>query len=191
MTKKKTVKTDFVIKHEDRDVHVQISPCSWMYPGYGLQIQIASKPNACNAESVFDRDQMVNVSTVEAKDLVTIARRQARKWLAENDVTELDAKIAKWAEASVQFDAAIKKEQEKDAKARIKRLTKRQTQGYTHVVDAWIHPATGDDYRTEACTMGIPTTADIKRILSKSQVKTDFKVTPIAELLKPKNESYT
>jgi len=184
MIKTKTVKTDFVVKHEGRDIYVEISPCSWMHPGYGLQIQIASKPNACNAESVFDRDQTVDASVIESRDLVLRAKRQARKWLKVNGVAELDAKIAKWAEASVKFDAAIKKEQEKEAKARIKRLTKRQTEGYTHVVDAWIHPAAGDDYRTEACTKGEPTPADIQRILSRSQVKTDYKVTPIVELLK-------
>jgi len=195
MTKTKITKTDFVIKHEGRDIYVEISPCSWMYPGYGLQIKIAGKPNACNAESSFDRDQTVNASAIESKALVLAlvlrAKRQARKWLKENGVADLDAKIAQWAEASVRFDAAIKKEQAKEEKARIKWLTKRQTEGYTHVVEAWIHPEYGDDYRSDSCAMGIPTPADIKRILSKSQVKTDYRVTPIDELLKPKNESYT
>jgi hypothetical protein len=54
------------------------------------------------------------------------------------------------------------------------------------VVDAWIHPASGDDYRTEACVVGEPSADDIQRILAKSRVKTDYKVTKIVDLLKPK-----
>lgn len=186
MTKTKTVKTDFVIKHEGRDIYVEISPCSWMYPGYGLQLKMAGKPNAYNAEAVFDRDPAIRADTIPVKEMVELAKIQARKWLTENNVAELDEKVVKWAKDSAKLDAAIKKEQAKEEKARMKRLTKNQAAGYTHVVDAWIHPASGDDYRTEVCTKGIPTTDDIKRILSKSQFKTDFKVTPISELLKTK-----
>lgn len=35
-------------------VYVSVSPCSVMYPRYGLQIGISVVDNASNAESIFD-----------------------------------------------------------------------------------------------------------------------------------------
>jgi hypothetical protein len=185
MTKTKNVATSFVLDHKGRNIHVEISPCSWMYPGYGLQIKLSTKEHACNAESIFDRNHEIKADEISTGALVKEAHAQAARWLEANGVAKIDQAVAKWAEASVKFDAAIKKEQKREEKARIRRLTKRQAEGYTHVVDAWIHPSSGDDYRTEACVVGEPSAADIQRILAKSRVKTDYKVTPIAEILEP------
>jgi len=175
--------TDFVIDHEGRDIYVEISPCSWMYAGYGLQIKLSTAKNACNAESVFDRNPDVKAGELSTKALVEKAHAQAVRWLAINGVGEIDKAVARWAKIRVRLDKAIEKERVREEKARIRRLKQRQAAGLTHVVDACIHPFSGDDFQIEACTIGEPTPEDIKRILAESVVKTDYKVSVIADLL--------
>jgi len=179
----KRAPTHFVIDHEGRDIYVEISPCSWMRAGYGLQIKLSTVKNACNAESIFDRDPKIEAGELPMKVLVEKAHAQAVRWLGANGVGKIDKAVARWAKTRVRLDKAIEKERVREEKARIRRLKQWQAAGLTHVVDAWIHPFSGDDYQIEACTKGEPTPADIKRILAKSAVKTGYKVSVIADLL--------
>ena len=62
------------------------------------------------------------------------------------------------------------------AKKLTARDKKMMQQGYTHRVEAWIHPPKGDDYPVVAYCMRKPDVSDISQILRKSEVKTDYVV---------------
>jgi len=48
--------------------------------------------------------------------------------------------------------------------------------GAKYKVDYWIHPTTGDDYNMITYFAKKPTKQDIKKLLVKSLVKTDFSI---------------
>ena len=53
-------------------------------------------------------------------------------------------------------------------------------EGYTHRVDAWIHPeAGGSDYPKQQYFKGEPSKKDIETLLAASCVKNDYKVTTL------------
>lgn len=177
------VATDFVIPFQGREVFVAVSPCSWMYAGYGLQIRLSVKANAYNAEAEFVRERSIAAETMSRAELHAAATVLATQWLEMNGPAKLDKAVTDWAVKAAKFDKAIAKEARKEAKARLKRLTKLQEQGFTHVVDAWIHPKSGDDYQTEVCLSAAPDAADISRVLRPSTCKTDYKVSTIADVV--------
>lgn len=187
MTKTKENHTDswvdFTLPFGGREVFVSISPCSWMYDTYGLQVSLATKANACNAESEFVRDKSIQAATMSRDDLRAAAETTAVQWLEANGLSKLDEAVSVWAVKAGTFAKTIAAAAKKEAKARLKRLTKLQAKGFTHVMDAWIHPESGDDYRAEVCFSEPPTKEDIKRALRASTVKTDYKVSGIAEAI--------
>lgn len=70
------------------------------------------------------------------------------------------------------YDQASKDEAVQVAKQDVEMKAK----GFTHCVDAWIHPGRGDDYSIAVYMNRMPTKADIARVLRKSVVKTDYSV---------------
>lgn len=177
--------TVIVVTYDNREVYVEVSPCSWMYPGYGLQIKMATKPSAVNAESVFDCDKSVEVDEFMSQDeLYKLAQRQAIAWLEKNGVEILDQKVLEWSKTHAVLAERVKQTHEKEKQDYVKRMTAHVKAGYTHVLRAWIHPSRGDDYQVEACFKGKPTPKQIRATLGKSMVKTDYKLELIADTLK-------
>jgi hypothetical protein len=147
------------ISHRGRKIFVTVNPCSWGYPGYGLSISIASKPGAA---VVTDVNKKVAPMWMTKEAMLEEAKRQALRWLNANGVEKLDDQVAKRAKPLAEEEAEAK------------RLASLRKKGYTHILSAWIHPPHGDDYHVEAYFVGAPTKHQIRRILSKSVVKTDY-----------------
>lgn len=55
-------------------------------------------------------------------------------------------------------------------------MAKMKAKGYTHVVVAWVHPGSGDDYPVRAFYTGKPGPREIAKLLAGSIVKNDYKV---------------
>lgn len=168
-------KPTIVVRHDSVDVTVVISPCSWMYPNYGLQIQLSLgiQPNA-GSEFVCEKD--VTCVGVPIDRLTEMAEAQALRWLKANGTAPLVAKAQAWVDALAQFrkDDAVFQDREKKRLAAER--TRMQKKGYTHCLEGFIHPSSGDDRFFRCYSVGEPTQADIAKVLKASQVKTDFRV---------------
>lgn len=171
--------TTNTIDHNGEQVFYSVSPCSWMNKHYGLQVQISLKPNAVNAESEFIRDKGIEATDKPKQELDAAAKVMVEKWLGENGTAILHENVAKWKAAAAEFarefaaeDARFAAQQKKDDK-------KYKAKGYTHRVDAWIHPDDGDDYQTTTYFAGEPQKAEIDKLLRKSAVKNDYTVTEL------------
>ncbi len=168
------------IEHNAEKVFFSVSPCSWMYPNYGLQVQVSLSENAVNAASEFILDKAFDAMNKPLQDLDAAAKVMVEKWLSENGTTILHDKAAKWKVASAEFAREIADENERIAAQQKKDDKTRKAKGYTHRLDACIHPKHGgDDYLTTTYFVGAPTEAQIAKILRSSEVKNDYAVTEL------------
>ncbi len=168
------------IEHNGEEVFFAVSPCSWMYPKYGLQVQISLKENAVNAESEFIIDKGIEAASKSKEEREAAAKVMVEKWLGENGTKILHENVAKWKVAAAEFAREIAEENERVAAQQQKDDKKYKAKGYTHRLDAWIHPENGgDDYMTVTYFVGAPTEAQIAKVLRSSEVKNDYTVTEL------------
>ncbi len=167
------------IDHEGEQVFFSVSPCSWMYPNYGLQVGISLTQNAVNAVSEFIIDKGVEATNRPMQELDDAAKVMVEKWLSENGTKILHEKAAKWKVAAAEFAAESEKENKRMAAAQKRSDARHKAKGYTHRVDACIHPAHGDDYLTSTYVVCTPDKAQIDKILRSSVVKDDYVVTEL------------
>lgn len=169
----------FVLSHEGRAVHVEVSPCSSMYAPYGLQVRLALEPKAANAEAIFLNEPTISCrdarGPLDAAALRELAEATAQRWLAKNGIAPIQRAADEWAKASAKYEAEAKVEAARE-KAHLERtIAIRKKHGFTHRIVAWIHPKRGgDDYRIEAWTKGEPSPAEIALLLRDSRVKDDL-----------------
>lgn len=175
MLKETAHKIDF----NGEQVIFRVSPCSWMHKGYGLQVGLSMKENAVNAESEFIRDESYEATDKPMEELDRAGRAFAEKWLAENGTALLHEHVAKWQAAKDEFDKEFAEEDKKAAAAQKRADARYKKKGYTHRVNAWIHPSQGDDFQSVSYVMGEPSEKDIAQILRRSEVKTDYVVTAL------------
>lgn len=169
----------FTLEKNGTTVHGEVSPCSFMYPTYGLQIRLALSEKACNAESIFAIDKTLEVSEMDDGALRTACLALAEAKLAGSGIAELEAQVAKWKQARAQFEAEDAKRQSAQAKRDAREDAKMKAQGFTHKVVGWVHPLSGDDYMVEGYVRGVPTPADLRKILRGSEDQKDYKVTEL------------
>lgn len=168
------------INHNGEQVYFSVSPCSWMNKGYGLQVQISLKEHAVNAESEFIHDKGIEATDKPKQELDDAAKVIVQKWLADNGTALLHEHVDKWKAAKAQFDAEFAEEDARFTAQQKEDDKKHKAKGYTHRVDAWIHPAQGgDDYQTTTYFVGEPKKADIAALLRSSEVKDDYSVTKL------------
>ena len=161
---------------------IQLDPCTWMYPGYGLQASISMEGGGkatvsnkavlfadatrADLQSMFERVGVVTCKDCgkPAFDVVTVETN--RKGLCEECfMTALEA----------DFQKAMAGE----AKRMGRMDQKHKANGYSHRVDAWIHPAGGgDDYSVAIYSKGQPSDELIQKTLKRkgSAVLDDYKV---------------
>lgn len=172
--------TTNIINHKGEQVFFSVSPCSWMKQGYGLQVQISMKEHAVNAESEFILDKSIEATDKSKQELDAAAKVMVEKWLGDNGTALLHEHVAKWKAVKAEFDAEFAEEDARFAAQQKKDDKKHKAKGYTHRVDAWIHPAQGgDDYQTTTYFVGEPKKADIAGLLRSSEVKDDYSVTEL------------
>jgi hypothetical protein len=156
-----------------------VSPCSWMYPNYGLQVQLSLAENAVNAESEFILDKAFDAMKKPMPELEAVAKDMAEKWLSENGTAILHDNVTSWRARAAEFKAEMEKDAKRDLAAQKRRDKSHKAKGFTHRVNAWIHPDQGDDFERIAYVVGKPEKADIAKILSSSTVKDDYVVTEL------------
>ena len=154
-------------------IYMRISPCSWMYKNYGLQIGLSLTPDACNAETIFVNRKGIDCESMPRAEMRVLAQAMADQWEAVNGESTLQSKVIESRAESARFALEWAKEEKKEAAARQRRVAKYRKQGYTHRLAGWIHPQSGDDYPVEFYTVGAP---DVARLLARCTVKTDFTI---------------
>jgi hypothetical protein len=165
-----------MMQFNGEQVKFAVSPCSWMYLNYGLQVQVWVGEHTGDAGSKFINDKTIAATELPRQNLNAIALGMIEKWLAENGTAPLHDAVRVYEEADAKFKAEEAKEQ-KRAEARQARQDARQkAKGYTHRVDMWIHPARGDDYQATAYVVGTPDEVVISKLLRSSRIKTDYTV---------------
>jgi hypothetical protein len=174
----------------DIEFELRVSPCSWMYPGHGFQIEVKMIPNGgtthlrdkglrfedagvADMERLFESVKVVQCSCGKpAFDPTAVETNRAGK-----------CEVCFMTELRKEFDA----ETAKEAKRRKAMFRRRAKEGYTHVVQAWIHPkAGGSDYQVDIFYLKLPTAAEIKAALKKqgSMQVDDYRVSTIEDALK-------
>lgn len=172
----------------DAFVTSSISPCCWMYPGHGLQIRVTLLNGGSayihDVEKPFDHSSEADVDRLLKQVRVIPCSRcgdhafdpasviSNRNGLCEKCfLSDLDAEFAE----------AKAKEQAEITALNAKMLA----EGYTHRVDAWIHPvAGGDDRQVSLYYIGKPSDRTVRRRLQMegSSVLEDYVILPLKEI---------
>ena len=161
---------------------IEVAPCSWLYPGYGLQIHVTMLDGGGNVDIM---DKTLPFAKATEADMLRLFRQvrvvkcsRCGKPAFDPETTGTNrcglCEICFIKDLNEELQAAMDKE-----KKRMARMdTKRRKEGYTHRVDAWVHPQAGSDYQISLYVKGKPTAALIKRELTKlkSQVTNDYTV---------------
>lgn len=168
------------IDHNGEQVIFSVSPCSWMNRSYGLQVRISLTKNAVNAESEFIIDKGFEATDKPMQVLDDAAKSMVEKWLSENGTKILHEQVAKWKVTAAEFARDIVEEEERAAAEQTRDDKKYKAKGYTHRLNAYVHPEHGgDDYMTVTYFAGAPKKAQIDKILRSSAVKDDYAVTEL------------
>lgn len=162
--------------HKGQTVFYEISPCSYMHKGYGLQLKVSLHKDACNAESEFLRDKACAKEHFDKRAKVMLA-----EFIDGKGTAKLERNVKAYAKRLEKFKREWAVIEAKQAKEQAARDAKMIRQGYTHRIVAWIHPQYGDDYQVQAYSDGPFTKADIRDILKDSRVKNDYVVTELAK----------
>lgn len=171
---------------EGASLKAEISPCSWMYPGYGLQLKVTLNEGCAYLKSKVTFEDATDELFLEMCDQVKLVKCSCGN--AAFDPATIDTnrngkcEPCFIADLNKEYEEAQKKEQQK-----ILRMDKRRLkEGYTHKVVAWVHPSRGgDDYMIDIYYGAKPTDAQIKASLRKqgSRVLDDFKVHDLKQLV--------
>lgn len=162
--------------HQGQTVFFSLSPCSWMYPGYGLQVKLSLTPNGFNGASVFINDKSIQGDRAA---LEAAAPGAVDKWLSVHGVQPLHDAVAKNATLEAEFALENERNRRRDQVRDQKRIAKLKQQGFTHRIDGWVHPSSGSDRQVSVVTKGTPTDAMIKSALRGCSLKTDYKVSAL------------
>jgi len=91
------------ISFKGETVYYNISPVSFQNRTYGLQVQIALRPRAVNAESEFVRDQSVNVYGKNAESADDAAIKVVFKYLNKHGTEPLAKAMDDWRKVDDEF----------------------------------------------------------------------------------------
>jgi hypothetical protein len=166
------MKPDFTLQFKKETFHVRISPCSWMYPGHKIQIGISLKENAPNIATIFQKSETMEWDKENHPAMLKEARNVTRNYLKEHGRIELDKAEKKHQKLNREWEIHQEKELQEQKKREIRLINK----GFTHRLDAWIHPSHDSDFQIKVYFMGEPTKTEVQKQLKKCQVKTDYKV---------------
>lgn len=175
-----TKNQSFQILRGDITLEAVIDPCSWMYQSYGLQLSVklpeGGSAKVSNRQLPFDTATTQDVlSLLEPVKIKPCTTCMAPAFDADTVQTNRAGLCEKcfMAKINAEFEAETEVEKKKIAKLD----TKYKAEGFTHRVDAWIHPSSGDDYQI-TFWMQNPTAKAIQGQLRKkrSTVLTDYKL---------------
>jgi len=160
-----------------------VSPCSWMYPGYGFQIEIRMENGGCvhvrQADLPYEKATVADMDRLfRPVKLVACSQCGAPAFDPACYRTNRDG----WCERCFMesLNKTLAEAQARDAKKVAARDRVQKRRGMTHRVDAWIHP-NGSDYEISFYSQGEPPQEAIQEILKaqRSKVLTDYTVTKL------------
>lgn len=168
---------------EGYKLSASISPCAWMYPGYGLQIKVdliegggcaylANKEVKWEEATEADFDALV--SRVRLKPCARCGKPAFDPAAHDTNRSGL-CESCFMGDLNAEFEAVQKVEHEETARTDADMKAK----GYTHRVEAWIHPVSGgDDFQIAFYFEGVPSKASIRAVLKKngSGVFNDYQI---------------
>jgi hypothetical protein len=157
-----------------------VSPCCWMYPHYGLQIGIylqdGGKVHAHTKDVTFSEATLDN-----AHQLIAKVKLCSCSLCGEPAIDPSTASTNRGGKCEKCFIKALDEEFKADLAKQEARLrkqdAKQKAKGFTHRIEAWIHPANGDDFQISVWMVN-PTTEAIQSVLKKqkSTVLTDYQL---------------
>lgn len=168
----------------DAVLHARISPCSWMYAGYPLQLTI----ELANGGVTFVADRKRTYAHATEADVQRLFDTVKTCSCAKCGKPAFDASTCRTNDKGLCeacFAKVLREQFEREAaheKALLaQRDSKHKSQGFTHRVMAWVHPFHGDDYQVNFWTKAEPTKEMVAKELTKlqSQVLTDYTVTAL------------
>lgn len=158
-----------------------VSPCSWMYSGYGLQIMVKLDGGG---EAIFHAKDVAWEAASEADfDALTgrvrlIPCARCGKPVFDPNATNTNRKGlcegCFMGDLNKELEAALEAEQVEIERTDAEMLAK----GYTHRVEACVHPEQGEDLQVAFYFQGAPSKADIRATLKKegSVVFDDYQI---------------
>lgn len=162
-----------VLTREISDVKLSlnVSPCSWMYQGYGLQVQVQMAGGGSvylqNKAVAFEKATEEDLNRLFDKVTLTTCKRCGKPAFdpAANDTNRAGlCEHCFLSDLQKEFDKASAKE----AKRMARLDAKHRKNGFTHRVDAWIHPAHGDDLQISFYCKGAPSKQLISNEIRKA-----------------------
>lgn len=168
---------------------VKVSPCSWMYQGYGLQVEYTAADGRFHG---FLNDKPRKVEDTTRADVQRLldgllapvkCSRCETGYLLGEDSKKYRGTLCEpcWMDDfKKRCDADAEKERRRVARQDARMVKK----GYTHRISAWVHPAGGgDDYLVDFYCKGEPTKEDVAKLLRKngSRVLDDYGVEALAK----------
>lgn len=158
-----------------------VSPASWMYTDYGLQIAVRME----NGGVAYLRRESLRFADATEADIRTLLNEVhlvACQICGKPAFDPASVSTNRAGQCEACFMTALNAEfsaaQEKENRRLAKLDAKRKQEGYTHRVDAWVHPsAGGDDYLVNVWMIN-PTDDDIRAFLrrKRSRVLDDYRV---------------
>ena len=179
---------------------VEISPCSWMYPNYGLQLKVNGDSDAGRFNNFYlhidaafksctedDMQRLIkSIHLIPCRNEGCKSKMYMSEYMANNSLFDTVNNIVRTCDSCnaaglKAMTESFEAEQKADDIAQLKREKKK---GFTHVLDFFIHHKTGSDKQYRAFLKGAPSQEEIKAYLRKkgSVVDTDFKVSTIEEI---------
>lgn len=164
----------------DTTVTAKVSPCSWMYDGYGLQISVAL---TSGGTATIHRKQIAFEAATEA-DVRTLLEGVRVLPCTKCGKPTFDPKTVETRESTeceacvkAAFDAEFEKGQVEERKKIAALDAKQKAKGFTHRIDGWVHPESGGDHPV-SFYMTKPTVQQIRGDLRKlgSMVESDFAI---------------
>ena len=158
----------------------RVSPCSWMYPGHGLQLEV----KLANGSATFVRTKSImfeNASKQDALNLIEPLRICPCSKCGQPAMDPTTCTPHRDGFCEPCFMKALRAELEearRKEESELKALDEQyKAQGFTHRVDAWIHAKSGDDQQASFWVVN-PTKARIQKELRKMgcTLQTDYQI---------------
>jgi hypothetical protein len=166
---------------EGHQLSLEVAPCSWMYPLYGLQVQITLHGEGGNVHLHDKAVLFENATEADLNRLFDAVKIIPCKRCGKPafDPVVVDTNRNGFCEHCFMDDlnADFNKAQEKHKKETQRLDAKHKAEGYSHRIDAWIH-AGGDDQQIAFYSKGEPSPEEIRALIRKkgSRKDDDFQI---------------
>jgi len=168
----------FTAESNGAQMTATIDRCAWMHPAYGLQLTVKmgnSCPGTLNNKAL--RFELATIEDIQQmlKGIRVVACKECAEPVFDPATVLVNGQGKCFPCVMKELDAELEESTRLDADDIAQRDAKYKKEGCTHRVEAWVHPASGDDWRVSFWIID-PTDEAIQEILRKetSQVLDDY-----------------